>query len=160
MTTVKYEVVRASPAHARELAANMAADDAAEVMAAMGHTPEEAVDFAMETCPEVWAGLADGRVLCLFGLTKATALGDVGFPWMLATSILPSHGRAFARWSKAVVRTWFEDQGCLTNYVHNAHQRACRWLQWLGFTLYPAEPLGTGMFHRFEMKRCADQSQQ
>lgn len=153
-TTVKYEVVTATPEHAAELIANMRQEDTLEVWAMSGQTPEEAVTSCMEKSEEVWASLADGKVLCLFGTARVTFLGDLVCPWMLSTKALPKHARHFVRGSKVVIAYWKERHTHLVNAVDVRYKFAIRWLSWLGFTIHPAEPLGKNgqMFHRVTLE--------
>lgn len=149
-TTPKYAIVKANLLHAADLAANMRQEDRDEVMALAGQTPEQAVGMSMAISEEVWAGLADGRVLCLFGTAKVTALGDMVCPWMLSTDELPKHARKFLRHSKDVIAYWRDRHMRLSNAVDARYMTAIRWLRWLGFTVHEAMPMGPNkaMFHR------------
>ncbi|MCI0525962.1 MAG: hypothetical protein L0Y56_00715 [Nitrospira sp.] len=99
---------------------------------------------------EAWAGIADGEVLCIFGVSKVTQLGDTYVPWMLSSIALPNHGRAFLRVSRAVVAAWQNRYPKLVNYADSRYKVAIRWLSWLGFTIHPVEVIGPDRvpFHR------------
>lgn len=150
MTTPKYAIVPATAEHAAECAANMRDEDRAEVLAMSGHSPEQAVAASIERSEDVWAAMVDGKVLCLFGVGRATLISDLSCPWMLSTNELPRHARQFARHSKGVVAYWRERHPHLMNAVDARYQTSLRWLRWLGFTIHEAEPMGPSrrLFHR------------
>lgn len=150
MTTPKYEIVEATAEHAAALASTMRQEDRTEVWAAAGHTPAQALQNALAASAEAWTGLADGKVLCMFGVAKLSILGDMASPWMLSSEELPRHARAFLRVSRVVVARWRERYPHLVNFTDSRYKTAVRWLSWLGFTIHPAEPFGPDRvpFHR------------
>jgi hypothetical protein len=150
MTSPKYTFEVATPEHASELARTMRPEDRAEVWASDGHTPEEAIQSALAASSEAWAGLVDGRVICLFGVSKLTFLGDAASPWLLGSTEIPRHFRHFLRAGRVVVKTWKERYPVLVNFTDSRYSAAVRWLSWLGFTIHPAAPHGPfGVpFHR------------
>lgn len=129
--------------------------DVREIWAAGRLSPYTALRKSMETCPTAKAGLVDGRVLCMFGVGRLTALSMVGVPWMLGTSEIESNSRAFLRHSRAVVAD-MRQQGfsLLANFVDARNTHAIQWLRWLGFTVSPEVPYGPDKlpFHPFFME--------
>lgn len=148
---MRYEVVPATAAHASELARRMRCADRVEVWASHRTTPRQAVAQSMRMSRDTYAGLADGRVVCLFGVARATALSNDGMPWMLATPLLRKHAFAFLRRNRQVVNKWRAEYATLANYVDARNTLTLRWLAWLGFTIEPAAPYGAEQlpFHRF-----------
>jgi len=152
--SVKYEIVPATAEHILELAQTMRKADVDEVWAAAHRTPLEALQVSVACSSETFAGLADGRVICVFGVASATLLSVMGIPWMLGSEELPKHARAFLRRNKSYIRWLKSEYKLLANYVDSRHTDAIRWLKWLGFKLDPALPFGPDQvpFHRFEMR--------
>lgn len=150
---VRYEILPATEAHARELARTMRPADVAEVDASTGVSPLEALLASLVVSRDPMTGLADGRVVCMFGVSTPVVLSTHGYIWLLSSVEVDAHSRAFLRMSHAYVQRarLYYDQ--LENWVDARHVVAIRWLRWLGFTLYPAEPFGVrGLpFHRFDL---------
>lgn len=146
-----YQVVPATPAHAAELAANMREADVAEIWAGWRHTPAEALDRSMKGSRDTMAGLADGRVVCMFGVGSYTILSDIACPWLLGSEELPQHARAFLRLNRVYARHIKDEYAILENYVDARNAVAIRWLRWLGFTIWEPQPFGPdGLpFHKF-----------
>jgi len=154
MNLEDYKIVPAAPEHVGALALTMRAEDVAEVWAAGRRTPREALFEAVKVSRNPKAALYDGRVLCMFGIAIPTAVFSlVGIPWMLGSAEMPKHARALLRLSRAYIQRESQEF-FLVNYVDARYSAAVRWLRWLGFTIYPAEPFGDDqmLFHRFEIK--------
>lgn len=154
-----YDVVAATAAHADYLASHMREADAAEVWASGHHTPAEALHLSMKVSREPMTGTVDGQPVCMFGLVAVTALSDFGVPWLLGSEELPRHARVFLRANKLLVGHWRSQYAILENYVDARNKVAIRWLSWLGFTVFPAQPFGPEQlpFHKFGAYQCASQ---
>lgn len=150
----KYEIVPSKEAHAYELATHMRVPDKQEAWAAMHHSPAMAILYSLEASKNSLTGLADGRVVCMFGVGSATVLSLTGVPWLLATKELENHGRAFIRRNKRELLKMSRGYNLLRNYVDARNLVSIRWLRWLGFTVLPPEPFGVEElpFHPFEMR--------
>ena len=152
MTT--YSIEAATWAHARELAKHMRVPDKREVWAAAHHTAEQAVCLSLAASRDARTGLADGEVVCMFGVGSLTILSLTGVPWLLATKKLDHHGCAFLRRNKEILADMGEGYTLLHNHVDVRNKRAIRWLRWLRFTILPPETYGVDRlpFHPFEMR--------
>jgi len=146
-----YETVPATDDHIEELALTMCQEDVDECWAAMHYIPREALVRAVKVSQEPITGLVDGEVACIFGVGVTSNLTGWGSPWMLASSLLRDHPRAFLSKNKI----WMEYQQArwsrLENFVDARHHVAVRWLEWMGFDLDEPAPYGLdGMdFHKF-----------
>ena len=149
---VKYEIVLPTPAHVAELAQTIRSADVEEVWAMTHQTPRQALQQAVTR--QTRTGLADGEVLCIFGVHSPTVLGMTGVPWMLSSDALPKHARAFLRGSVEWIEMIRHQYSLLVNYVDARNLMAIRWLKWLGFELQEPVPYGAEQlpFHRFEMR--------
>mgnify|MGYP003626976172 CR=1 FL=1 len=153
----KYEIVKGKKKHAYELQRTMREADKMEIMASNLKTPKEALRGVLESRGEVWAGLADKKVVCMYGVIQLSVLGDAGVPWLLASDLITVHARRFLRENKKFIAAMRKEFGQLVNYVDERNIEAKRWLQWLGFELEEAAPYGILQrpFHKFTME-CRD----
>lgn len=143
----------ATEAHARELAPRVRAADAAEIWASNHARPLDAL-LASLVSRDTLAGLADGRVMCMFGAKRTTVLSTTASPWLLGANELPEHARAFLRMNREYIRHLQDEYDTLVNFVDARNVVALRWIQWLGFKIEPPVPYGPEMlpFCRFTMR--------
>ena len=155
MTT--YEIIPTTELHVYELAEIMRSEDRAEIWATAYYTPWDALVASIRLTEETYSGLADGQVLCIFGVGKASLTSTVGHPWMLSSFLVDYHMRAWARGSRIAMKFMTEHSGVdhLKNYVDARYTVAVRWLAWLGFTIHAAKPYGIEQlpFHAFTWDR-------
>ena len=154
MSRTRYEVVPATLEHVLELAENMREADREEVWAAAHYTPEQAALFSLEASRDTTTGLADGKVVCMFGVGAAAIISTTGVPWLLTTDLVNKHAKPFLRRNKKVVKEMLVTYPFLRNYVDERNTVAIKWLRWLGFDVLPAVSYGLeGLdFHPFEMR--------
>lgn len=143
------EIRPATMADARTLVLRRA--DREEIDALTGGDPQEALAESVARSSSAWAGLADGTLVCLFGVVPA---GVTGIPWLLGSEAVAAYGRPFLRRNRAYVRAMLAEFPVLTNVVDARNAVSIRWLRWLGFTLGTPTPMGVkGLpFIRFEMR--------
>lgn len=149
----RYDIVPATEAHALEMAPTMREADVLEVWATSHSSPEEALLDSIHGSSVARAGLADGRVICAYGVGELSLVSDEGIPWLLTAEELGSHSRAFLRGCRAFVAEIRPRYRVLASYVDARHAVAVRWLRWLGFEILPAHPFGVDQlpFHPFRM---------
>lgn len=150
----KGEVVPAEWAHVDELAETMRQADVDEIWASSYSTPQSALSCAMRSSLQVWTGLIDGQVACMFGVVPQSMMGGTGFAWMLGSDLVERHQKLFLRRCRENVRMMAEQFDYLHNYVDDRNVKAIRWLKWLGFEMGDPEPFGVlGLpFRHFEMR--------
>jgi hypothetical protein len=148
-----YSVVPATAEHAAQLTRNTRDADVAECWAALHQTPGEALAYSYKVSRDTRAGIANGAVVCIFGVAQETVLSTIGRPWLLATNQLKQHARVFLRLNRGVVDGWLAEYGWLENYVDARNLKAVQWLRWLGFKIESAAPYGVDQlpFHKFTM---------
>jgi hypothetical protein len=148
--TVKREVVVATIDHAIELAEHIRLADKEEVEA-LGLTVDRAVEHGVRR--HAYTFLANGKVVCIGGLDLPSFFSKVASPWMLSSELMVEHWFFFAKNSRRLIRHWMEHYDRLGNYVDARYITSVRWLEWCGFTIYPAQPMPPhGVpFHYFEM---------
>jgi RimJ/RimL family protein N-acetyltransferase len=128
--------------------------DREEVEALTGRDPHEALVASVERSAAAWAGLADGELVCLFGIVPMTLVGVTGIPWLLGAESVTRYGRPFLRRNRAWLREMLREFPVLRNVVDARNTVSIRWLEWLGFTLGAPQPMGArGLpFIPFEMR--------
>jgi hypothetical protein len=138
-----------TPGRLERLAANLREQDRIEVMASDGLTPAEAVYSS-------WRGSHICR--CILG-DDGQEVGICGVNgeviWLLGTAELTStrsHRLQLARRGREWVDELMETHKRLHNLVFAANVESVRWLQSLGFTVYPPVPHGPSaqLFSYFE----------
>jgi hypothetical protein len=146
-------IVRSTFEHAESIAANCRQADVDE-FAALGTTPYMAMEYGLLNPGIVCTGLADGVPVCMFGVSDASIIGRVGRPWMVGTTELEKHQKAFLRRNKHMVKLWLDLYSVLYNYVDVRNTQAIKWLLWLGFEFGEAEKIGplNMPFYRFELR--------
>jgi len=155
MSTSAVEIVPATLEHVAEMAPRMREADRQEVWASFYLTPELALSVSVRTSRHAWAGLIDGRVVCIFGVGGSSVLSDVGVPWLLGTDDLDRNQFAFLRRCRQHVAQMLAGYPVLINFVDDRNKVSQRWLRWLGFTIMEPEPHGPqGLpFRKFYMVR-------
>lgn len=148
----RYQIVPATLEHAAELAPRMRHADVVE-LDAMGYEPYPALVRSMDESLAAFAGLADGRVVAMFGHCVKSMLSDEAFPWLLTSPDMPKHAKAFLRLNKEYIAGLRQQYRLLWGLVCETNAVSIRWLAWLGFTvdddvrrLIPGKP-GFRYFH-------------
>lgn len=151
----KVSVIPATADHVAELLPHIRQADIAEFESGWGMTPQQVLDYGLKYSTGCWAGLANGEVVSIFGVTPASILTGYGTPWLVASDRLDKYSRAFIRHSRPLLRGILETYPRLENYVDSRNVAAKQWLHWMGFTLDEPVPVGPNSipFHRFTMEK-------
>ena len=116
--------------------------DREEVEALTGRNPRAALVESVERSSSAWAGLADDKLVCLFGVVPMSLIGVTGVPWLLGSDAVTPYGRPFLRRNRAYLREMLREFPVLRNVVDARNTVSIRWLEWLGFTLGTPQPMG------------------
>lgn len=136
------------------LAKHLRKADLEEIAHGSGFPPEVALRFSL-ACSDyaytVWLGK---KIIFIFGVCEG------GVPWMMASDLLLQVKREFIKECRRFVDAMLQRYGSLENWVWAGNKVHIYWLEWLGFTIEPAQPFGIDgePFHRFYLKRtpCAN----
>lgn len=155
MKKFHYEIIPSVWEHAQALANVMRPADIQEVWAASHQKPLDALAASMAVTPECMTGLANGEVMCIWGVGESSVLSLTGVPWLLGAKKLPKHSKAFLSASKHYMQHYQNKYDKLENYVDARNTLAVKWLGWLGFTIEPPKPFGVENrpFHHFYWHR-------
>lgn len=145
------EILPAKPIHARLLAPKMRLEDVAEVKAASGLSPLEALLTGLDVSNECYTAWADDAPIAMFGVCPSEN-ASCGRIWLLGSDVIKAHRIDFLRKSRDWV-DWFQSRyPVLHNTIDARNTVHIRWLQWLGFSFIQEFPnFGTEqrLFYQF-----------
>jgi len=149
-----YEIIRATKEHALMLAGEMREADVDELWAGLRLKPLNAVLHSLEVTRNPRAGLADGKVMVMFGVAQHTHLTLTGYPWLLSSRGIHKHAKQFLKQTRFFLEEMKEEFDLLENFVDARNTQAIRWMKWMGFQIEDPVPWGVDQlpFHRFTME--------
>jgi hypothetical protein len=150
----KYEIIPAKREHAQILAGDMRDADVAELWDGLRLRPLDAVEHSLKVSRDPKTGLADGRVVVMFGVAQLSQLSRTGYPWLLSAKDINKHAKQFLRQTQHFLGEMRQEFSLLENYVDARNRQAIRWMRWMGFEIHPPTPFGIDQlpFHRFTME--------
>lgn len=136
------EIVDYKPEHGAYVAAHMRHMDRKEIYYMSALDPASAVKVTTAHAVAAWTALVDGVPACIFGITRATRLSDIGVPWLMGTDVLDDHAMALAFRSRPYIERFKRAFPKMENHVLAENARVVRWLRWLGFDMQEPAPYG------------------
>lgn len=125
------------------IACNMRPADVAEVHAAGGWDPWEALFHGFTGSDQPWTIEIEGRPAAMFGVAP---LGDAwprqGALWLLGTPLLETQGFALARHAWTWIAAISADYDAVGNWVDTRNEVHVRFLEYLGFAFGKPQPYG------------------
>jgi len=151
---VKYEIRDATEDDVEFLSTRLRAMDLKEISSASGRFPRAALRSGLRTSTICRVGLADGVVICIYGVRPQSSLSCEASVWMLGTDDLQKHAMKFGRECGIQVKEMLKDFKVILNYCHAENKLTIRWLKWLGFKINKPKPYGRKqeLFHLFYME--------
>ena len=134
------EVVMARRSHVNYIANNMAAIDRLEC-SVFGHSPKDALRFALVTSLIAWTVMIDGKPEAMMGANTLSLIEGSGRPWLLMTDVAHRHAVALLRLGRIYTEAIHSQYRFLHNWVHADNDKAIRWLSRLGFVVGAVEVL-------------------
>lgn len=147
----------ARPRHINYIANNMAEIDRVEC-GVFGHTPKEALRFALLTSPIAWTVMIDGKPEAMMGANTISLIEGSGRPWLLMTEIARKQSVTLVRLGRRYTEAIHNQYPFLHNWVHADNDKAIRWLSHLGFVVGPVDVIRGQPMRPFS--KCAIQSLQ
>lgn len=100
-----------------------------------GKTPEQVLELVFEHAAQAEVAFIDGELLCALGVTEDTLLSTTARPWLIPTQKIKDkrYKYVFLAASKRWVKHLLTKYTALENWGSASHDRAIRWLKWLGF---------------------------
>src|SRR5215469_12136144 len=100
---------------------------------------EQILQRWLRTSEEVWFGMHDERVACVWGLAPPTAISNRAYLWLLTTDLVEQHKFIFIRHSQIAVEGALKRYEMIIGHVAVGNQSARKWLRWLGASIAPPE---------------------
>lgn len=149
------KIANPSPYHILEMACYMQEIDKESIELLSGMTPYEGLEQSVNNSNESYVWYVDNTLCGMGGISQVSFLSDYACPWLLCTDSIQKYKKTFMTETRSQVDEWVKTYGTLRNVVYSKHERSKRWLQWLGFKLGPAVPLGPegALFHFHERVR-------
>ena len=85
-----------------------------------------------EVSNQVWLGMCDDKIACVWGLIPSSMISNRAYFWLLTTDIVEQHKFLFARHSQIVMEDALKDYEIILGHVNINNERSKRWLKWLG----------------------------
>lgn len=137
------------------VAEHMREPDREEIFAMLGPVGlKDMLARAVLLSDQCWTWAApDREPIAIFGVAPTSLLEGVGAPWLLGTDRVLDYPGVLVREGRSYVARMLARYPHLENFVDARNERSVRWLERLGFKVYPAAPMGVAglPFHRFEM---------
>lgn len=143
---IRVEIIPTEFSHIRLLCENMRERER-EAFMTLGESPERVLTQEVAKNLLSYTGLADGKVVVIWGARCDTILSDEAFVWAVFTEHLYEVPITMLRHSREgldILRSNFKR---FHGFVLGDFECSQRWLRWLGFTIDPPE----GPFCRFRM---------
>lgn len=123
----------ATLADIKPLADDLRSADIAELKAASGCTPEQAIRIGIEAGDTYVACLPDGTPVMVFGVTECIPK-ELGAVWAVATNRFKEVRTQFLRESRGCVEELCKPYRVTFNYTDARNTLHHRWIKWCGFT--------------------------
>ena len=150
---INAQVLPATQQHIEEILPFVRKADIDEFAAINGWDARRVLESGLRTSTFACTGMAEGKVVTIFGVAPGSMIGGTGIPWLVATDDLVKYQFAFLRRCRNGVNAMLSVYPYLENYVDERNHIAKTWLRWLGFTLDKPAPYGIDgkKFHHFWM---------
>lgn len=146
------DIVPATIEHARAL--DIRQPDIDEMQALGFPDANVALVNCVRSSTYAWTGFINGEMAAIFGVSPASIMGGVGYPWLLGSGVIVRHPISFLRPCQPYINRMAGCYDVLHNYVDDRNRHAIKWLRWLGFEV--GEPMAYGPlgmpFRHFEMR--------
>lgn len=149
---LKFET--ASEEHIEEIVSNMTRHVADELLAM--YAPMSLQEILSKTFK--YAELAEvayinGELVCVMGVTVDSKMSTVARPWLIPTKTIKKYKKTFLPASKRWIAYLLTKYDALENVGSATHDRALRWLKWLGFKTGPVTEWNGKKYVAYRMEK-------
>ena len=92
----------------------------------------------MDTCismsSDVWTGLVDGEVACMWGVAPPSLMSTRAYLWLYTTDLVKENQFVFVRHSQVEIKKLLEQYDLIVGHCMLGATKSMRWLKWLGAT--------------------------
>ena len=122
-----------TPEHIDILEKELRDDDRLEFLASTSGDMKETMEWHIRASEESFAAVSkEDTLLAVLGIIPFTLLSDKAVPWIMTTKELDKSPRHLIRNSKVVLDLWLRKYNYLTNIIDSRHEKAIRWVKWMG----------------------------
>jgi hypothetical protein len=146
-------VTPATVEHLEDMRGRIRAADIAEFEALFEGDIFDNLRTGLNVSSKSWAGVLDGRVICVCGVAPISDMPNSGAVWLVGTDDLEHNALGFLRRSRKVLKEMLGIFPHLWNFADARNFKALQWLEWLGFSIREPIPYGPYgyLFHLFEI---------
>lgn len=140
---------------AAEIYPDVQEDVILEMMALRSIPVVESIQRCITNSDEAWTASDEDGIICIFGVSSVSLLSDKGVPWLITSNRIQDHKKNFLKGARLAIQHWLKKYSMLENNIPHGFDRLLKWLEWAGFTVYPAAPVGRNgqLLHRIEMRK-------
>ena len=81
---------------------------------------------------EIYYGMVDGKVACVWGFIQPTILSSTAYLWLLTTDIAAQHKFLLVRHSQMFIEEALKTWPTIIGNCAIDDEKAIRWIKWLG----------------------------
>lgn len=81
---------------------------------------------------QVWTGLVDGEIACVWGVAPPTFLSTQAYLWLYTTELVKEHQFIFVRHSQKIIEKLLKEYELIVGICAVEAENSQRWLRWLG----------------------------
>lgn len=156
----KVEVVPATPGHINQMAPRVRQCDQDELWAQTHMRAKDALNAAINIkYSESFACILNGVVVAVFGIVKSeanavTPAENAGILWLIGTDDIYENKDLFHKHTAEWLSIFRSRYDHISNWVDSRNMAAVKWIESVGFTVYPPMPYGPDgiPFHFFEWR--------
>src|SRR5262244_1427415 len=112
-------------------------------------TDEEIMSNCVAMSADVWTGLVDGKIACMWGVAPPTLLSNRAYLWLFTTDLVKDHQFLLVRHSQVAMEKILQDYEVVKGHCLVGEARSIRWIKWLGGKFGEPE----GLVLPFEIRR-------
>ena len=101
------------------------------------------MDFCLLMSVEIWVGLIDGELACIWGVIPPSLMSHQAYLWLYTTDVIKEHQFILVRHSQMVIEQLLKDYTSIVGHAIVGSEKSIRWLKWLGAKF--GTPQGTGI---------------
>ena len=148
---MKVQVVSATASHALAIVCNLCSETKEDLARGWSVEGVDAISASLVDVvenTESYAVLADGRVMCVFGIS------DLNIAWFLPTADFERIAFRFVRHCKEFFAEWMETRSVIYSYIYEGNTKMVRWLEWCGFEHTKNELFNGHVYRRYRLCAC------
>lgn len=137
-----YAIGPSTEAALADLAPRLRPSDVAEVQAAMGWSPLQALVESAAVSVESYVWFVDGVPAAAWGVQPVCQAAGVGIVWLLGSDLITQHPKAFFQLCVQERDRMLMGWRCLFNWIDARYDVSVRWAHRLGCRVDPPQPFG------------------